>query len=644
MSSRRITVVASELLGRAGTGGAGTADSLLAVALGRSGHRVQLLIATGRDIGDLTAEWTQIYESAGVEVRVLDQLPGVRPPFLRPAYEVYRALRDEPPDVVVVNDWRGLGCVALQARDSGIAFADTAFVVHCHGPARVLAEFAQKVPDTLARFGEEVAERASIELADAVVSPSAWLLEWMRGHRWPVPDSAAVIPYLQQSTVVGNVAAPPARSRSIRRLAFFGQLREGKGIRIYLDALNAIEPSLLGGVELAFFGAESKRWTASAIAASLAPAVTGRASSIRIETHLDRTQALSELRRPGTLAVMPSLLDNAPNTVSECIEYGIPFLSTRTGGIPELVAEADRARVLCEPTAADLVSALARALESEDGVAPARAAQDPSESLQAWLYLVDSVAPSERRAQPGERPHVDIVVPDDESEVHAGRIARSSTGADVHVIRAESRRAALERASSEWLLFLDSEDLPDDDLLDRLVAARNASGADVTTCAVRPTDADATVQLFLGDPGSLGLIENQYGVLGLVRRSLIDPQWRHDPALDPDWILFSRLALAGGRITSVPEPLATQRGRPGAASDVPGDGLTVLEAFEDESDGLHDLPALAATLAAAHARAQAEPPQVPPGDRLAYRGLRVLREEGTRGVVRRILSRFSWEM
>src|SRR5207302_10078955 len=57
MTSRRITVVASEPLGRAGTGGAGTADSLLAVALGRRGHDVQLLIASGRDIGRLRPGW-----------------------------------------------------------------------------------------------------------------------------------------------------------------------------------------------------------------------------------------------------------------------------------------------------------------------------------------------------------------------------------------------------------------------------------------------------------------------------------------------------------------------------------------------------------------------------------------------------------
>lgn len=599
---RRIAIVASELLGRAGTGGAGTADSLLAVALGRRGHPIDLIVASGRDIGDLSPEWTGIYDAAGVSIRVLERMPGIRPAYLAPTFEVYRALQELQPDVAIVNDWRGLGWAALRARQVGLDLARTAFIVHCHGPGRVLVEFARKVPDTLERFGEGITERASLELADAVVSPSEWLLDWLRSHRWPVPDTAKVIQYIRQSTALDESRAPSANGGPIRRLAFFGQLREGKGIRIYLGALNALASELGAGVEVLFLGSESKRWPSDRIMSSV-PA--GLRASTRIESNLTREAALDELRCPGTLAVMPSLLDNSPNTVSECIEHGIPFVATATGGIAELVAEEDRARVLCRPSVDDLADALRRAV-TDSHFPSARPAGEPGESLRAWLELVESVEPA--RAQAGRRPlQVAVVAGGDRSLQHARRLAEHAELVEVEVTHGESRRSGLARTAAEWVVFLDEDDDPDDGMLDTLVAAQAATGADIVTAAVRLADEPEGLQLFLGDPGALGLVENQYGVIGLVRAPLALAAPAEDDEVDPDWPLFARLALDGARIVSIPEAISTHARAPGTVTDVPGPGLTVLEAFEGRHvEHLHDLPQLAATLAAALERSKSQ--------------------------------------
>ena len=602
MSSRRITIVGSELLGRAGTGGAGTADSLLAVALGRHGHQVELLVASGRDIGPLNPTWTQIYESAGVDVRVLEHSHGVRPSYLAPPFEVFEALREKPPDVVVVDDWRGLGFAALRARQAGRALTGTAFVVYCHGPGRVLTAFAEKVPDTLDRFGEQIAERTSLKLADDVVSPSRWLLDWMREHAWPVPESAHTIQYLRESTALGRPAPrAPDGGAKIRRLAFFGQLREGKGIRVFLGALNELDSGLLDGVEVLFLGSASKRWPHDRIVEELPAAVR---ASARVETKLEREQALEQLRQPGTLAVMPSLLDNSPNTVAECVEQGIPFIATATGGIPELVGEADRERVLCRPTVDDLAAALASALTSSH-YGPALPARQAEEALAAWVELVDGVEPAPAAGL--RRPtRVAVVAADEASEHRAQHLAAGTHDVDVEVVRDASRRRGLARTAAEWIVFLDADDEPTDDLLNVLVAAQAASGADVVTTGVGSADEPGGIQLFLGEPGPLGLAENQYGVLGLVRAQLAVAELPVDGGLDPDWTLFARLALAGARIVSLPEPLSSHRGCPGRVDDVPGDGLAVLEAFEQRSGvNVSDLPQFAATLAASLARLSA---------------------------------------
>jgi glycosyltransferase involved in cell wall biosynthesis len=618
--NKRIAVVGSELLGRPGTGGAGTADSLLAVALGRHGHHVDLVVASGRDIGELTPEWTRNYDAAGVRVHILQPLSTVTPSYLAPTLEVFHALRELQPDVAIVNDWRGLGWAAMRARAGGLDLAQTAFIVHCHGPGRVLTEFAGKVPDTLERFGEHVIERASFELADAIVSPSQWLVEWLRSHRWPLHPPVRVIQYIRQSVALGGEPAGAVEDGSINRLAFFGQLREGKGIRLYLAAVNALRSELVEGTELLFLGSESKRWPSQRIIGALRPPLRAAA---RVEPRLTREAALDELRRPGTLAVMPSVLDNSPNTVSECVELGIPFISTNTGGIAELVAAEDRARVLCPPTAEGLTEALTRVL-SDSSFARARPAHEPSESLRAWLELVEEM---ESAAPPANREAVGValVASGPQSLRHATRLAEQSTSVEAEVVQADSRPAGLSRTAAEWVVFLDEDDDPDDTLLDALAAVQAATGADVVTAAVRCGDDPNAIRLFLGNPGALGLVENQYGVIGLARSSLAADCLGESDAVDPDWPFFARLVLRGARVAAIPVPLSRLHGAPGKVTDLPGAGLAVLEAFEAEDMfDLDGVPQLAATLAAALDRLQSVTARTATGDT-------------TRGILRRVV-------
>jgi hypothetical protein len=115
-------------------------------------------------------------------------------------------------------------------------------------------------------------------------------------------------------------------------------------------------------------------------------------------------------------------------------------------------------------------------------------------------------------------------------------------------------------------------------------------------------------------------------VLGLARRALLAAEPPPDGVVDPDWPLFARLALAGARIVSIPGPLAVHAGSVGRVGDVPGEGLAVLRLFEEAGGGaLRDLPQLAATLAAASARAQTRSEPVLARPRILRRAVRVLR-------------------
>src|SRR5262249_2136566 len=97
-------------------------------------------------------------------------------------------------------------------------------------------------------------------------------------------------------------------------------------------------------------------------------------------TELDSVQALDYLTQPGRLAILPSLMDNSPLTVRECLRAGVPFLASRVGGIPELVRAADHPAVLFSLRAADLAGRMGAALAK-----PARPAFDERTNREAWL-------------------------------------------------------------------------------------------------------------------------------------------------------------------------------------------------------------------------------------------------------------------
>src|SRR6266545_5693753 len=175
---KRITLVTDELLGYVRTGGIGTATTYLAVALGRMGHEVELLAAGDPPTAPMAEEWSRLYEQAGVAVRVLPRSGArIEPSFFARMRDVENALASDPPEVVITQDLAAPAYTALRLRQLGLAFERTVFVVYCHGTRQWITDVARKVRVLPGALAISALEQASVELADVVVSPSAYLLE-----------------------------------------------------------------------------------------------------------------------------------------------------------------------------------------------------------------------------------------------------------------------------------------------------------------------------------------------------------------------------------------------------------------------------------------------------------------------------------
>jgi glycosyltransferase involved in cell wall biosynthesis len=665
--SRRVTLVPDELLGYVRTGGLGTATSFLALALARMGHQIEVLYAGGQPTTPLGDEWARLYDRTGVAIRTLpDRSETVEPPYFARMRQAELALAADPPDVVITQDLAAPCYTALRLRQLGLAFRDTLFVVWCHGTRQWITDTARKVRVLPGALAITELERASVELADVAVSPSVYMLDWMRRQGWRLPDTTVVIPLLTRSGATGEPPPEPVPldgGGRVARIAVFGRLEERKGLRPFVAGLNALEPELLEGLELEFVGRATPAWPADRVEGLLSQRVRRALARVSFLTDLDQPEALARLRRPRTLALMPSLEDNSPNTVYECLERGIPFIASRAGGIGELVAPEDRVRVLFEPTPEGIAEALRRVL-SADALEPARPAFDDATSLEQWAEVL--ATPPRELPRVRDRPAVDVVVVHRQSTealsrclaalarqtYREGSVTVAITGnadldvpitnglAGARVVRCEgssvevAREAGLRAGSSPWVVFLDEEDVPKEDLIETLVRAQGASGADVVSCGLRlPGE---RLHFFAGEPGGLGLLANGYGRVALLRRALltdVGTPWQAEG--DPDWPLLAGLAAAGAHIVSVPIPLVTTPARPGTLDSQPSDALLAVEELER---ALPDELRFLARLVAGQA---AEMKRLPPAPRagLVRPAVRVLRDEGPLGLLRRALRR-----
>jgi hypothetical protein len=214
--------------------------------------------------------------------------------------------------------------------------------------------------------------------------------------------------------------------------------------------------------------------------------------------------------------------------------------------------------MLAEPTAEGIAAALRGALSSQTVPEPARAVVSGAKSLQRWADVIE-LRPELRAAD------------------------RQREGMEVAVVDPRDA-SAVRDTSATFVLFLDQNDVPDEELLELLVRAQARTDADVVTCGlrIRADHGVETLHFFPGDAGGLGALENTYGNVALIRQALLldDVATEWPPEGDPEWPLLARLVSAGAHIVSIPVPLVTRRTRPGSVERNPTDALLVAQQLE----------------------------------------------------------------
>ncbi|BGP48791.1 hypothetical protein JCM10450v2_004667 [Rhodotorula kratochvilovae] len=569
----RILIVTSELSGLHKNGGIGTAFSELAQVLAAADLETSILVAHLEETFPYKKRDALSAELAEKRIRLLfvDQEPQ---PFWPQAWtptaamRVWRYLRahDGEWDVIHFPDNTGIGYFAALGKHEGLALVSSRLVVGLHGADVEWAAMLNKrypVDKYAVQLG--VFERRTAEWADAVVAPSDYMLEYVRQRGWAVPHDSFVIPNIVQTPALSGASTPADAVEPITELVFFGRLEERKGTRLLIAALESlysphpVPPALAAIRQITFLGRDQQdiktRSEASALLAGALDAIqdyTNATFSYEFLRAYDRADALAYLQNASRLALLPSLADNSPSTVLECIAHGVRFISSNIGGIPELIHPDDREQVVFPPLVKPFSIKLRDTLERLEAApwTPVRAAPETQTAASDWVafhhWLVSRPPPAEegastalaasgRRAEPlvsicithYERPHLlpqllnsllqqtytsfEVILVDDGSSSPETLAALSSLRTS-HIHNAtllagrpswtlrqipnsylgEARNVAASLASGRWLLFLDDDDVLKPHALATLVAvaARTNSRALSTWLDEFATDVD----------------------------------------------------------------------------------------------------------------------------------------------------------
>ena len=531
------------------------------------------------------------------------------------AYQHLKACKGQY-DFLHVHDYKGLGFFCCSAKKQGLAFQSTQIIVQLHGPTRWTKHANRSLFVHHDQLQIDFLERGSIARADHLVSPSAYLLGWMEEKKFALPPRSNV-------HVIKNVFTECIKESGgrydrkdkfdVREIILFGRHESRKGFTTFCDALDIISERLSKkGVAVYFVGGLGQI-NGQPSGVYLTERAKNWSFSYEFRVAFERKDAINFLRsRSGAVVVIPSSEENSPYTVVEALATGCAVVTSIAGGAKELIHQTNHEESLVEMEPEALAARLAYLIDN--GGQTTRLAEAAEDVDRQWLAFHERSKPAavvletEKKSYPKvvvgithfERPrkvigaimsvmrqtypNIELVVVDDgsasEETIEAlpqienliqrvgGRFIRRENG-----YLGAARNTVAKATCSEYLLFLDDDDLLFPNAVESLVDVAIKTRADIVNCLnvymdvsirgqceLMPEAFDGKVSYVpLGGPLTLSHLANTFGAAtALINRSFFDKIGGYTEIKRvgyEDYELYVRAAQMKAHIEILPEPL-----------------------------------------------------------------------------------------
>lgn len=351
-----------------GWGGTAAYAYYAARAFAALGHHVTVL-STGRPGVEVEADGVVVHRLKPIAEPWWSRRIPVAGPYLRTvrhlihSYRVSRAVaaidRERPADIVEFPEINAEGLVyLLRRRRAPVA-------VRCHTPHLLLKpSFTREECYFDFDFIWKL-ERLSIRRADTITSPSDDLRRRIAHACKLSAEQVAVIPHpvpLSDQDHTDN-----DRESQTVRLLHVGRLERAKGAFTLIRAIRAAARQI-PNLRITFVGATRTMVTGEAVVDVLKRELAGALPAERIAfTGYVEQEDLPKYYREADICVVPSeLYESFSYTCAQAMAAGRPIVATRTGGIPEVVADGECGILVPPGDDAALASAIVQLARDPD--------------------------------------------------------------------------------------------------------------------------------------------------------------------------------------------------------------------------------------------------------------------------------------
>ena len=444
-------------------------------------------------------------------------------------------------------------------------------------------------------------EKYSAEHADITIFPSQYMKEWCDLKQWKC-NNPKVIPYHYKTEKHYDKSG---EREKIIELCFFGRLETRKGIEIFLKAIELLKGKINKN-SLPKITLMGKTGMVGSIKSEdyIREFCLNSNIELSIQNNFTSEEALEYLCVKGRCAVIPTIQDNLPYVVIECVERSIPLIASRVGGIPEIIESKNH---LFEPNPQALADKMYDVIEN--GIAEPVKNYSADKAAAGW-DLISQQIPNNKASNHWKASDVTIciayynygkylplllssldrqtvsgfaiiVVNDESTDNFSNKVFEDLKykyrGNDSWVFLnkknggiGETRNHAASHAKTDLIVFMDADNEAEENMIYNMICGMNASHADCLTCHMTgfADDNEGDKDLVYsyaptGGPLEAGIFTNCLGDANfIIKREVFQKLGGFNTERNTsyeDWEFLLHLLLEGYSLDVIPENLFLYR-------------------------------------------------------------------------------------